>query len=232
MKKILFVLFLMPFLAQAQPDYAKYDAFLQKYVSTIGKVNYKKIKANPKELEGLVKQFQAATPQTTWSKNAQLAYWINAYNLFTIKLIADNYPITSITKLDNGKPWDVKRITLGKATYSLNQIENEIIRPTFKDARIHFAVNCAAKSCPPLYNKAYTETNVQKTLEQRTSSFINSSYNVIKENEVKISKIFEWYKTDFTKNDNLLPYVSTFAKVKMSKNAKVTFLEYDWSLNE
>ena len=87
----------------------------------------------------------------------KMAYWINVYNAFTIKMIVDNYPVSSITKLHGGKPWDVKWIELGEKKYSLNEIEHNILRPQFKDARIHFAVNCAAQSCPPILNKAWTE---------------------------------------------------------------------------
>jgi hypothetical protein len=233
MKKIIFCLLLLPILSFAQPDYKAYDAFLQKYVSAKGNVNYKKIKANKSELEKLVKQFQGSIPQKTWSKNEQLAYWINAYNLFTIKLIVDNYPIKKITDLDNGKTWDVKRIKIGGQYYSLNQIENEIIRPTFQDARIHFALNCAAKSCPPLYNKAFVAANLETQLEQRTKTFINSKSNILSEKGLKISKIFDWYGSDFTtKNNTIQSFFSKYSSLRIQKDAKIEFLEYDWSLNE
>jgi hypothetical protein len=132
--------------------------------------------------------------------------------------------------LDNGKTWDVKWIKLGGKTYSLNQIEHEIIRPQFKDARIHFAVNCAAKSCPPLYNKAYTEENVNRYLEKRTIQFINDNkYNSISTKKAEISKIFEWYQEDF---GDLITYLNKYLKQEdISKKAKVSFKEYDWSLN-
>ena len=227
---ILTLCFAIPIVAQ--PNYKNFDAFLEKNVSN-GKVNYKKIKKS--DVESLVKEFQAATPQKAWSKNEQLAYWLNAYNLFTIKLIVDNYPVKKITDLDGGKTWDVKRIDLGGKKYSLNDIENVIIRPTFKDARIHFAINCAAKSCPPLYNHAFTATNVQSLLEQRTKAFISSKANTLSEKNVKISKIFDWYKADFnsvTSNIDLLAFLSKYSTVKIEKNASVEFMEYDWNLNE
>ena len=121
----------------AQPDYKSWDTFLKKYVSTSGDVDYKSIKANKKELEAITKTFSATSVLTSWSTNDQLAFWINAYNVFTIDLIVNHYPIKSIQNLDGGKPWDVKRITIGGKKYSLNNIENDIIRPQFKDARIH-----------------------------------------------------------------------------------------------
>ncbi|MBK8705831.1 MAG: DUF547 domain-containing protein [Saprospiraceae bacterium] len=110
-----------------------------------------------------------------------MAFWINVYNVFTIKLIADNYPLKSIMNLDGGKTWDVERIKIGGELYSLNQIENEIIRPQFKDPRIHFALNCAAKSCPPLYDKAYLPSQLDQQLDERTRSFVNSTNNELSE---------------------------------------------------
>jgi hypothetical protein len=190
-------------------------------------VSYKNIKKS--ELTTIVTQLQTNTPQKSWSQNEQLAYWMNVYNVFTIKLIADNYPLTSITKLDNGKPWDVKRIDIAGKKYSLNDIENVIIRPTFKDARIHFAINCAAKSCPPLHNKAFTAANVQTLLTQRTKSFMVSKSNNLSPNVAKVSKIFDWYKADFT---NLPAFLTTYSTTKVAKDAKIEFLDYDWSLNE
>lgn len=227
MKYLIILLSLFASTLIAQPNYKNYDVFLKKYVSASGNVAYKKIKKN--DLDVIVKEFQAAVPQKSWTKNEQLAFWLNAYNLFTIKLIVDNYPLKKITDLDKGKPWDVKRIDLDGKKYSLNDIENEIIRPTFKDARIHFAINCAAKSCPPLLNTAFIASNVQSLLEQRTKAFIISKANVLAEKNVKVSKIFDWYKVDF---GNISTFLSKYSTVKVSKDAKVEYAEYDWSLNE
>ena len=128
-----------------------WNGLLRKYVNSSGKVNYKGFKSDKSKLDAYLKELENNPIQENWSKAKKMAYWINAYNAFTIKLIVDNYPISSITKLHGGKPWDVKWIKLGGQTYSLNNIENDILRPKYKDARIHFAVNCAAKSCPPLF---------------------------------------------------------------------------------
>lgn len=213
----------------AQPNYDTYNAFLQKNVSATGTVNYKNIKKNKADLDKIVAVFAAKTPDKTWAKNDALTYWLNAYNLFTIKLIADNYPVKKITDLDSGKPWDVKRIELAGQKYSLNQIENDIIRPTYKDARIHFAVNCAAKSCPPLLNKAFYSATVQSVLDQRTKSFVTGKTNVLSEKNAKISKIFDWYKVDF---GDITAFLSKYSTVKVAKDAKVEFADYDWNLNE
>ncbi|MBL7793320.1 MAG: DUF547 domain-containing protein [Saprospiraceae bacterium] len=214
--------------AYSQPNYQAYNALLANYVSKTGEVNYKALKTNPAALIRAIDSFAKQTPSSKWSKNEQLAFWINAYNVFTIKLITDNYPLKSIMELDGGKTWDVKRIKIGGELYSLNQIENEIIRPQFKDARIHFALNCAAKSCPPLYDKAYLPSQLEQQLDERTRSFVRSTNNELSEKTVKISKIFDWYKADF---GDLIVFLNKYADVKISPQAKITYAEYDWTVN-
>jgi len=207
-----------------------FDGLLRKYVSSTGKVNYAGFKKDKAKLDAYLKKLEGQAIEGSWSKNKKLAYWINAYNAYTIDMIIRNYPLKSITDLEGGKPWDKKFIKLNGKTLSLNNIENDIIRPTFKDARIHFAVNCAAKSCPPLMNKAWTESNLQGELEKRTRTFINnSSYNTISSGSAKISKIFEWYAVDF---GNLNEYLAKYSKTTVDGSTKISYNEYDWSLND
>ena len=216
------------FLLVAQPSHAAFDALLSKNVRADGKVNYKNFQADKAALDGYIKTLSDNVPQDNWSKNDKMAYWINAYNALTIKTIVSNYPLSKITDLDGGKTWDVKRFTLGGKKMSLNDIENTILRP-MGDARIHFAINCAAKSCPPILNKAFTADNLNDLLETRTKSFINSSANTLKTNEIKVSKVFDWYGKDF---GNVAVFVAKYAKTKVAATAKVSFGEYDWKLNE
>lgn len=207
-----------------------FNSLLQKNVSTDGKVNYSAIKKNSTTLNTYLTQLAKQTPAANWTKNAALAYWINAYNAFTIKLIIDNYPTKSITQLSGGKPWDVKFIELAEKKYSLNQIENEIIRPQYKDARIHFALNCGARSCPPLLNIAFTENNIDELLTKRTKQFLqNSSANEIAENNLCLSKIFDWYKADF---GNIPSFITKYMGTKISPNVTIEYKEYNWSLND
>ena len=225
---VLLVILLSNAFSFAQPNHNAFDTLLKKHVAATGKVNYKNLKADKAALEAYLKMLSENTPVDSWSKNDKFAYWINAYNAATLKTIVDNYPLSSITKLDGGKTWDVKRNTLGGKKLSLNDIENQILRP-MGDARIHFAINCAAKSCPPLFNQAFTAENLNNCLELRTKQFINSSANTLKSNEIKISKIFDWYGKDF---GNVASFVSKYANTKVSKTAKVSFNDYDWRLNE
>ena len=213
----------------AGPDHTAFHNLLQKHVSSSGRVDYAGIKTEQSNLQTYLDLLKSNPPNNAWTKNARLAFWINAYNAFTIKLIIDNFPVSSIMDLDNGKPWDKKWIEIGSKNYTLNDIEHKIIRPIFQDARIHFAVNCAAKSCPPLANAAYTEQNVQGLLEERTKTFINNStYNEISPSSAQVSKIFEWYSEDF---GDLRTYLNRYASTNIEEGASIAFKDYDWKLN-
>ena len=226
---IMFVMGMAPYITGAQPDFKNWDNFLQKYVSATGEVDYKAIKAQKKELEAIIKAFSSVKVASTWHKNDQLAFWINAYNAFTIDLIIQHYPLKSIQQLDGGKPWDVKRIVIGGKKYSLNNIENDIIRPQFKDARIHFAVNCAARSCPPLLNRAFMGNTLDTQLDMVAKKFIqHKSYQTITASKLTLSKIFEWYSADF---GDVVTFVNKYSSVKVQKGATIVYKEYDWSLN-
>lgn len=207
-----------------------WDQLLRKHVSAEGKVDYKGFKADRKKLDAYLKALSDNLPADSRPRAEQMAYWINAYNAFTIDLITDHYPVSGILNLDGGKTWDVQRIALGGKKYSLNQIENEILRAKFGDARIHFAINCAARSCPPLWNKAYTAENLEGTLQQRTRSFINNpKFNVITADKAQLSKIFEWYAADF---GELRQFLNQYSSVRLKSGAEIGYREYDWALNE
>lgn len=207
----------------------KFNALLKKNVTYTGKVNYNGFKGNASFKEYL-NELSSNEPQSSWSRNKKLAYWINVYNAFTIKLIIDNYPVKSIMDLHGGKPWDHKFIKIGSNTYSLNHVEHKIIRPVFKDPRIHFACVCAALSCPKLANKAYTESNVNSLLTIQTKYFINNANkNKIEENNLMVSQLFNWYAGDF---GDVHKYIAKYSKTAFSPDAKIEFMTYDWSLNK
>lgn len=211
-------------------DHQAWDALLRANVSSSGQVNYAAFKSKEAALDAYLESLKNNAPESTWSRNEKLAYWINAYNAFTVKLIVDNYPISSITKLHNGKPWDVKWIEIDGKSYSLNNIENDIIRPRFKEPRIHFAVNCAAQSCPPLLNRAWTAGNLNSNFEKQSKAFVNNSkYNKITKSSIEISKIFEWYGEDF---GSIIDFLNKYSDTKIESDAKVTYKEYDWALNK
>lgn len=211
------------------PSHAQWNTLLQKYVDSKGNVNYSGLGSEQAALGSYLETLAAHPVQSDWPRKEKLAYWINAYNAFTLKLILDNYPTSSITNLHGGKPWDLKWIKLGDKTYSLNNIENDIIRPQFKEPRIHFAVNCAAKSCPPLLNQAWTADNLDRHLEKQTRQFINDShFNQIQADRASVSKIFEWYAADF---GDLTAFLNRYSNTALQEAATIAYLEYDWALN-
>lgn len=211
-------------------DHTIWNNLLKKNVSEQGEVNYKAFKQDAEELNNYIDYLSLNVPSQNWSKQEKLAYYINIYNSHTIKLIIDNYPINSIKDIKN--PWNEKFIKIGNEFFSLSNIEHEILRH-MDEPRIHFAINCASKSCPKLLNTAFTSENVETLLELATKAFINDSEkNKISKEDIQLSKIFDWYKKDFTKNGSLIEYINFYSRVKVDANTKITYLEYDWSLNE
>lgn len=210
------------------PSHSTWNKILAANVSTTGGVNYAAIKRNEKALDSYLELLADNSVQNSWSSNEKKAYWINLYNASTVKLIVANYPTKSIQDLEDGKPWDKRWIKSGSKTYTLNEIENSILRPQFKDARIHFAVNCAAQSCPRLMNKAFTADNLESLLERNSRWFINSRFNNITTNKIRVSKVFNWYADDF---GNLIDFLNEYSRTKISDDAQVDYLEYDWKLN-
>jgi len=210
-------------------DHALWNELLKKHVSSTGKVNYKGFKADKVKLNKYLGALQAKMPTSSWNRNEKLAYWINVYNAYTIKLIVDNYPLSSIMKIE--KAWDKKFIKLGGKFYSLGDVENNILRK-MGESRIHFAINCASVSCPKLLNEAYTAEKLSTQLRLVTKLFFaDRTKNQITENSVKISKIFEWYAKDFS-NGDIIAYINKYSGKKVSSSAKISYLEYNWNLNE
>lgn len=205
-----------------------FDAQLKKYVNG-GKVNYKAWKKDMTGLQNYLEDITAAKNIEKWSYEEKLIFWINTYNAFTVKLVLDNYPVKSIKDINGGKPWDKRFIQIGSTFYSLNDIENEIIRKKFGEPRIHFALNCAAKSCPILVNKAFTKENLNTLLESNTKSFINGPENAISKDKLELSSIFDWYGSDF---DDLVGFIGKYSTTKPNTNAKISFKNYNWALNE
>ena len=236
--KTLFSLFLTILIALCSlnlnaQDHSVWNELLKKHVSEDGKVNYKGFQSDIKKLDYYLNDLQENWPKSDWSREQSLSYLINAYNAFTVKLIVSNYPLKSIMDLEGGKVWDVKNIHIGELTLSLNMIEHEIIRKEFFDARIHFALNCAAQSCPKLYNRAFNVDNLESNLDRLAKEFINNpKKNQISTNQILVSQLFNWYREDFEKQMDLISYLNQYSASKIPPGIEIDFMEYDWSLNE
>jgi len=211
-------------------NHSEWDNLLQKYVTINGNVNYKGFKNEELKLNSYLAHLSNYTPDDSWSKDEKMAYWINTYNAFTVKLIIDNYPISSIKDIES--PWDIQFINLGDKTFSLNDIEHKILRK-MNDPRIHFGIVCASISCPNLQNKAFEASKLNSQLENATKEFLaDTSKNNLTENSIEISKIFKWFAKDFKNEGTLVDFLNNYSEITISQNAKKTFKDYDWNLNE
>jgi hypothetical protein len=227
----------------AGPDYSLFTQVLCDHVKD-GVVNYKGIKAD-KRFADFITILQKTDPNSISKKN-RLTFWINTYNAFVLKIVADRYPIKSImskTAYAFGKSnFQKKLLTINGMPYSLNDVENDIIRP-MGEPRIHFAINCAAKSCPPLRSEAFEPGRLGEQMEEQTRQFINdpekNSFDFAK-NEAMISKIFDWFEEDFKKYDSsVLAFISRYLPAEQGKqllvnpkNFKIKHHDYNWELNE
>jgi hypothetical protein len=254
---LLIALLLPALLATAQPrrEFDQGHGRLNKVLSTYVKqdrVDYPGLKRNRKGLDLYIAELEQITLPTfqRWTREQRFAYWINAYNAYTLRLIVNNYPLQSILEIKEGEldAWHQRFIPLqhlfpklSKAKLTLNDIENEILRPTYKDARLHAAVNCAAISCPPLRNEAFTAKRLNEQLNRSTLEWLKDEsrnrFDAL-ECKVKLSKIFEWYAEDF-KIEGAGP-ATWLAKHAPKQHRswladctlKVEFLPYDWNLND
>ncbi|WP_378174788.1 DUF547 domain-containing protein [Aquimarina sp. SS2-1] len=214
-----------------KPDHSAWNTLTNKFVSSTGKVDYNGFKSQSAKVELYLKHLQHTAPQKDWTRNEQLAYWFNLYNAATIHLVASVYPVQSIKSINQGKPWDKKYIQSGSNIYSLNEIENTIVRPNFNEPRLHVAFNCAAVSCPKLLNEAFTPNKLNQQLNTLSKTWINDpDKNKITDNSIEISKIFEWYVVDFKKG--VIPFINKYSNTKVNDSAKVRYLEYNWDLND
>jgi hypothetical protein len=227
--------------SDSQPvDHRLWDSLLQAHVSGAGWVDYPGFIQDSVRLNEYLTLLKNNHPnKKNWDRNERMAYWINAYNAFTVKLIVDHYPVQSIKDIKNGIPfvntvWDIKFIEIEEAVYDLNNIEHGILRPKFQDPRIHFAVNCASVSCPKLWNRAYTAEGLDEQLDRAARDFLRDERrNVIAEDRVQLSKIFSWYGMDFKKKGKkLIEYLNQYSPVQIQPDVEVDYLEYNWNLNE
>ena len=233
MKKIYFLalfLFLQTYSFSQYINYQFYEDFLTKYVSEEGYVDYDAIYENHIDLKNVIDRFEKLETYSNWSKNQELSHWINIYNIYSIKLIIDNFPINSIR--DVSQSFDLRFIPVKNQLVSLNYIEKEILSKTL-DERIHFAINCASISCPNINRVPFYADTIEDQLEVAAKKFINNTTkNDISRKEVKLSKIFDWFAADFLKNNaSVIDYINKYSDTRIKENAEIQYLEYNWSLN-
>ena len=227
--------------APAAVDHSAYDRLLKKYVNAKGFVNYKGLKADEAALNQYLAQLSKNPPAANASKPEQMAFWINAYNAFTLRLILNHYPLKSIKDIGAkiqiplvSTPWAIKFFSIGGEKMSLDNIEHGILRKKFDDPRVHFALVCASVSCPALRTEAYTAARLESQLEDQGRDFLNNpAKNNISKSKAQLSKYFDWYKGDWTTNgQSVVKWVNRYSAVKIDAQTPVSYLVYNWNLNE
>ena len=214
---------------------------LQKHVGKDGLVDYPGFIADKDKLQAYLTLLSENPPAKNWTDNDKIAYWLNAYNAFTIKLIIDHYPLKSIKDIGPkhqiifiNTPWDIKFFKIGGKTMTLNRIEHRILRKEFREPKIHFALNCASLSCPKLRREAYDGARLDAQLTDQAKEFLSDiSRNQLSAKNPKLSAIFSFYGNDIKKwsGKSIIAYINQYAPIKIDENAELDYLDYNWNLN-
>ena len=217
------------------------DTYLDtEHDSGVNRFDYAAVtKADRQLLNGYLDALQEIDPRLL-SRDEQLAYWINFYNSLTVQVVLEEYPVESIRHIrflsSPFGPWDKNLVKVNNQNLSLNDIEHEILRPIWKDPRIHFAVNCASIGCPNLIGEAFNAANSDELMEAAASDFINHSRGVeiSGDSRVLLSSIFEWYGDDFGDNESeIMIYVRRYRHISDEIDDITSFeYQYDWALNQ
>ena len=235
-----------------QIDHTRWQEFLDRYVKEgeqgFNLVHYAAVNTSDKQkLDQYIADLSNITIRS-YQKTEQFAYWVNLYNATTVQIILNHYPVKSITKVGSGLfsfgPWDEKHLTIEQQKVSLNDIEHTILRPIWKDKRIHYAVNCASMGCPQLSSKAFTSANTESELQKAEKAYVLHPRGFrIKGNVVVLSKIYDWYQIDFGTNAgdvvrSFMPYFPDEESqerldswLALPKDRQKVSYDYDWSLN-
>lgn len=221
-------------------DHSTFDELLEAHVSSAGGfIDYDALKADAIKLDDYIAAIGRADVKSL-GRDERLAYLINAYNAFTLRLILDHYPVDSIKDIPSDQRWDAKRWSFDGGTFSLNQIEHELIRPKFAEPRIHFALVCAAIGCPPLRSEAYTGARLEEQLADQ-SRYVHTHPRWFRlqeaRGEVELTALYDWYGGDFTqKASSIVAYAAQYSPelirlINAGKEPRVKFLDYSWKLN-
>jgi hypothetical protein len=222
--------------AESSPKWTEtYGGLLDKYVAS-GGVKYSAWKANPADMEAIQQVVDGIAQEKVsgLSKKEQLAFYLNAYNAWILHEALGKYPTKSVKDL-LFTFFTGQRIKVAGEDMSFNHLEKDIIRPKFNEPRVHFALNCASRSCPPLNPEPFRADKLDAQLEQLAIAFVNSpkgvDYNPGKKTAA-LSAIFNWYKDDFKAAGGPVAFINKRRNPPLPNDVKITYQSYDWSLNE
>lgn len=237
--------------SSATVDHGAWDRILKSYVveaaDGINRVAYRRLR---QEAHGDLKRYIAgleATDIKALDRPEQFAFWANLYNAKTLDIVLDRYPVRSIKDISlggglvaavTGGPWKAKVVRVGGVDLSLDDIEHTILRGTFKDARVHYAVNCASLGCPNLMREAFTGAALERQLDAGARAYVNHPRAIqVERGKVRASSIYDWFAKDFGGNaKGVLEHVRRHAgpelKRKLEGMSEIAEYGYDWSLND
>jgi len=229
-------------------DHSPWNNFLREYVVTppvsgINRVRYDNVAAGDrKTLQGYL-DFLQTLPISTYNRDEQKAYWINLYNALTVHIILSHYPVDSIRDINispgwfSRGPWGAKLLTVEGVKLSLDDIEHRILRPVWKDNRVHYAVSCASLGCPNLFPVAYTSQNLELLLDQGAREYVNHSRGAtFKNGHLQVSSIYIWFQDDFGgSTDSVVAHLRQYASgglaARLRSYSGDLKHDYDWRLN-
>lgn len=234
--------------SQTRVDHEAWSAFLARYVSAdrlgVHRVDYGAVTREDRAALAAYLGRLGATPVSTLRRDEQRAFWINLYNGLTVRVILDHYPVASILDIDISPglfaqgPWGKKLISVEGQPVSLDDIEHRILRPLWRDPRIHYAVNCASRGCPNLRKTAFSADRTEATLERSARDFVNHPRGArVAKGELTVSSLYRWFEYDFGGDDaGVLAHLRRYAAPELRRALdtvdSIDDDQYDWSLND
>ena len=234
--------------SDATIDHGAWDYFLRSYVRLgsdgIARIPYARVTASDRERLGADLARLAGVPIGVYSRREQLAFWVDLYNELMVKLVLDHYPVSTIKNIAISPglfavgPWGRKLITVEREALSLDDIEHRILRPIWRDPRIHYAVNCAALGCPNLQASAFTAGDTEALLDKAAREYVNHPRGAtVSGGELTVSSIYIWYETDFGGTEaGVIEHLKHYARPGLaSALAAIDHISgdsYDWALND
>ena len=206
-------------------------------------MNYAGVGAADRDSLDLYFSMLSGTEVGKLNRDGQRAFWINLYNLLTVRVILDHYPVKSIRDIDispgffTDGPWGKPLVTVEGEDLTLNDIEHRILRPIWQDPRLHYAVNCASIGCPNLQRRAFTAANTVALLEQASQAYVNHPRGArVEDGRLIVSSIYEWFKADFGGSDqgvidHLMRFAEPALRARLEGITEIDDDAYDWSLN-
>ena len=228
-------------------DHTPWDNLLSRHVRTsdqgVNLVDYHGFSTGDRTMLADYITILSGVPISQFNRDQQLAYWVNLYNALTVRVVLDHYPVESIRDIDISPglfatgPWDKKLISIEGENLTLNDIEHRIMRPIWRDPRIHYVVNCASIGCPNLRDRAFSGTEIDTALDRAATAYVNDPRGVsVVDGKVSVSKIYDWFIEDFGGSEGMVlrhlqRYAAPELAARLEAIGKLSDVHYDWSIN-